>query len=415
MFKPLELYIGLRYVRARRRNGFISFISLSSMLGIALGVATLIVVLSVMNGFERELKQKILGMVSHLTLSGYDGTLSDWPELAQQARKHPEVLAAAPYVQREAMMMNGQLVHGAIVRGVVPELERGVSEIDDFMVAGDLDALQPGSYGVVLGIQLAQALGAHLGSKVNLVAPQATVTPAGVMPRMRRLTVVGIFKADHSQFDTVLAVMNMDDAAKIFRMQSRVSGVRLKLSDMFRARAVGQAINDELGGAFWAVDWTQLNANFFKALKMEKTAMFIILTLIVAVAAFNIVSTLVMVVTDKRSDIAILRTFGASPGKVMRIFMIQGTLIGSIGTVFGLISGVLLALNVETVLPRIEEALGRKILPPDIYYITEVPSELRWDYVLPIGLIAFGLTVLSTIYPAWRASRTQPAEALRYE
>jgi lipoprotein-releasing system permease protein len=415
MFRPLEVYVGLRYTRAKRRNHFISFISLTSMLGIALGVTALITVLSVMNGFERELRERILGMASHATISGTDGTLVGWSGLIDQAREHPDVVGVAPYVQAEAMLNRGGVVRGALVRGVLPETEPEVSEIDRFMEEGSINSLRPGECNVLLGIGLARALGARVGTKVTLIAPTATVTPAGVLPRLRRFTVTGIFKVDHGQFDSALAVTHVADAGRLFQLGERVSGLRIKLNDMFDAPRISKQLARSFGGRYWVRDWTQHNANFFRALKTEKTVMFVILTLIVAVAAFNIVSTLVMVVTDKESDIAILRTLGTSPASVMVIFMVQGTLIGLIGTLLGMLGGATLASNVETVVPAIESVFGMKFLPPDIYYISEVPSDMRWPDVLLISGVAFIMSMLATIYPAWRASRTQPAEALRYE
>ena len=415
MFRPLEVYIGLRYTRAKRRNHFISFISLTSMLGIALGVTALITVLSVMNGFERELRHRILGMASHATISGVDGTLPGWAPLVEKTREHSEVIGVAPYIQGEAMLNRGGAVRGALVRGVLPDAEPEVSDIDRFMEEGSMGSLQSGEYNVILGVGLAAALGARVGTKVTLIAPQATVTPAGVLPRLRRFTVTGIFRVDHGQFDTALAVTHLDDAAKLFQLSDRVSGLRIKLQDMDDAPRISKELALSFGGRYWVRDWTQHNANFFRALKTEKTVMFVILTLIVAVAAFNIVSTLVMVVTDKEADIAILRTLGTSPASVMMIFFVQGTLIGLIGTLLGMIGGVMLATNVETVVPAIEAFFNTKFLPPDIYYISEVPSDMRWPDVFLISGVAFVMSMVATIYPAWRASRTQPAEALRYE
>jgi lipoprotein-releasing system permease protein len=415
MFRPLEVYVGLRYTRAKRRNHFISFISLTSMLGIALGVTALITVLSVMNGFERELRERILGMASHATITGLDGTLPEWPRLVERARQHPDVQGIAPFVQAEAMLTRGNLVQGALIRGVLPDREPEVSEINRFLVQGRLDSLRPGEFNVLIGVGLARALGAGVGTKLTLVAPQTTVTPAGILPRLRRFTVSGIFKVDHGQYDSSLAVIHLQDAARMFRLKERVSGLRIKLGDLFIAPRVSRELARNLGGTYWVRDWTQHNANFFRALKTEKTVMFVILTLIVAVAAFNIVSTLVMVVTDKEADIAILRTLGVSPASVMTIFIVQGTLIGLIGTLLGMFGGVLLAGNVETVVPAIESVLGLKFLPPDIYYISEVPSDMRWPDVALISIVAFLMSMVATVYPAWRASQTQPAEALRYE
>jgi lipoprotein-releasing system permease protein len=415
MFKPLEVYVGLRYTRAKRRNHFISFISFSSMLGIALGVTALITVLSVMNGFEKELRERILGMASHATVSRFRGALHDWPAVAERARQHPRVAGVAPYVQGEAMLTRGRYVRGALVQGVLPELEPEVSDIDKYMIAGGLDSLRPGKFNVILGNGLAAALGVGIGDKVTVVAPKATSTPAGILPRLRRFTVTGIFEVKHGQYDNQLAVVHVDDAARLFQLNGGITGLRLKLDDMFLAPAVGRELAADLPGTYWVRDWTQYHANFFRALKTEKTVMFVILTLIVAVAAFNIVSALIMVVTDKESDIAILRTLGVTPGSVMLIFIVQGTLIGLIGTLLGMVGGVLLADNVETLVPAIEALFDTKFLSPDVYYISDVPSDMRWSDVGLITFVAFLMSIAATIYPAWRASRTQPAEALRYE
>jgi lipoprotein-releasing system permease protein len=415
MFKPLEVYVGLRYTRAKRRNHFISFISLSSMLGIALGVTALITVLSVMNGFEKELRERILGMASHATVSLFRGALQEWPSVAERARQHPRVVGVAPYVQGEAMLTRGRYVRGALLQGVLPEIEPEVSDIDEFMIAGSLDSLRSGEFNVILGNGLAGALGARVGDKVTVVAPKATSTPAGILPRLRRFTVTGIFEVKHGQYDTQLAVVHVDDAARLFQLGDGVTGLRLKLDDMFLAPAVGRELAADLPGTYWVRDWTDYHANFFRALKTEKTVMFVILTLIVAVAAFNIVSALTMVVTDKESDIAILRTLGVTPGSVMLIFIVQGTLIGLIGTLLGMGGGIALANNVETLVPAIEQFFDTKFLSPDVYYISDVPSDMRWSDVGLITTVAFLMSIVATIYPAWRASRTQPAEALRYE
>ncbi|MDX1435145.1 MAG: lipoprotein-releasing ABC transporter permease subunit [Gammaproteobacteria bacterium] len=415
MFKPLEVYVGLRYTRAKRRNHFISFISFSSMLGIALGVTALITVLSVMNGFELELRTRILGMASHATIARVGGTFADWAETADAARAHEHVVGAAPYVQGEAMLTKGRAVHGALVQGVLPELEPEVSDIDDYMVVGRFDSLRDGEYNVLLGAGLAGYLGARPGDKITIVAPQATPTPAGILPRLRRFTVSGIFEVKHAQYDTQLAVVHLADAARLFRLDDGVSGLRLKLDDMFLARRVSRELAADLPGFFSIRDWTQYHANFFRALATEKTVMFVILTLIVAVAAFNIVSALTMVVTDKEADIAILRTLGATPRSVMAIFVVQGTVIGLVGTLLGMVGGIALATNVETLVPAIEALFDTKFLPPDIYYISDVPSDMRWPDVYLITGVAFVMSIVATIYPAWRASRTQPAEALRYE
>lgn len=385
------------------------------MLGIALGVTALITVLSVMNGFEKELRQRILGMASHATIAGYGGNLKDWESVALAALRHASVIGAAPYVEGQAMLARGGNVYGGIVRGVLPSEERSVAEIDQYMVTGQLSDLRPGEFGIVLGKALAQGLGVGPGDKITLVAPQANVTPAGILPRLRRFTVVGLFEVGHAEFDMAFALTHLEDAARLFRLGDRVSGLRLKLDEIYAAPRVSHELTNELGRRYWVRDWTQYHVNFFRALRTEKTVMFIILTLIVAVAAFNIVSTLIMVVTDKQSDIAILRTLGASPRSIMLIFVVQGTVIGLVGTLFGALGGIGLATNVETLVPVIEHFFGVKFLSPDVYYISDVPSDMRWPDVALITTVAFVMCTLATLYPAWRASRTQPAEALRYE
>ena len=415
LFRPLSLCVGLRYMRARRRNHFISFISLTSMLGIALGVTALITVISVMNGFERELRSRILSMASHATISGLDGTLRDWRRLDPLAADYPGVIGVAPYVDGEVMLTHGHGVHGALVRGVLPDREPAVSQIGSFVLSGGIRRVRPGRAGGLLGAGLARRLGAAVGDRVTLIAPRTTVTPAGVLPRLRRFTVEGIFEVNHAQFDNAFAVVHLADAARLFKLGDAVSGLRVKVDDLYAAPRIARGLAERFGGRYWVTDWTQRNANFFRALKTERTVMFVILTLIVAVAAFNIVATLVMVVTDKEADIAILRTLGLSPGGVMRVFVVQGTLVGLVGTAVGIAGGVLLAANVESVVPVIEHLLGTKFLSPDVYYISEVPSEMRWSDVTLVAVVAFAMSVVATIYPAWRAARTQPAEALRYE
>lgn len=415
MFQPLELCLGLRYTRAKRRNHFISFISLFSILGVALGVATLIVVLSVMNGFEKTLRERILGMASHATISALVGQMTDWRRVAAAAVRHPEVLAAAPYVEAEVMLNRGSQVGGAVVRGVLPEEEKGVSEIADKMVAGRLEALVPGGYGIVLGRELALLLGVSLGDRVTVITPQAASTPVGILPRMRAFEVVGIFEVGMYEYDRAMAFVHLADAQRLLRLGEGVTGVRLKLVDMDRARQVAGELAESLGGGYWVSDWTRRHVNFFRAVQMEKRVMFVILTLILAVAAFNIVSTLVMVVTDKQADIAILRTLGMTPARILRVFVIQGSLIGVLGTVLGVAGGVAIAANVEAIVAFLERLFHVKFLAPDVYYISELPSDLRRGDVLVVASVAFALSILATLYPAWRASRVEPAEALRYE
>jgi lipoprotein-releasing system permease protein len=414
MFRPLELWIGLRYTRAKRRNHFISFISLVSMLGIALGVAALITVIAVMNGFEKELRERILGMVAHATVTGVGDGLQGWEGAVEQARAMPHVEGAAPFIERE-VMLQGKRVSGGILRGVLPEREPDVSEVGSRMVAGSLSDLHDGEYRIVLGRELALWLGVGVGDGVTVYAPMMRATPAGALPVMRRFTVSGIFEAGMQDYDRGYALVHMGDAARLLRMGDSVTGVRLKLDDMFQAWNVARDLRDRLGGYYRVRDWSAEHANFFQAIKTEKVVMFVILSLIVAVAAFNLVSTLVMLVTDKQADIAILRTLGMSPRTVMGVFMVQGTLVGVIGIVLGVIGGVLLAQNVSAVMHAIESTFGFQLMPADIYYISDLPSDLHWDDVWRITGIAFGFSTLATLYPAWRAARTPPAEALRYE
>ncbi|MFP4154395.1 MAG: lipoprotein-releasing ABC transporter permease subunit [Halothiobacillaceae bacterium] len=415
MFRPYELFVGLRYTGARRRNHFISFISATSVLGIVLGVMALIVVISVMNGFQDELRKRILGMTAHATVVEYGGSLTDWQSVADRVADESRVLASAPYIEAEAMLSAQPEVSGAIVRGVRPELENGVTDIARHMVAGRFDALEPGSYGIVLGRELADSLGVEVGDPLMLITANVAITPVGALLRERKFTVVGIFQVGMFEYDRGTAFIDLDDAQRLFRMQDEVSGLRLKLDDMFEAPWIARGLSASLGPDLWVSDWTRRHANFFRAVQTERTVMFVILSLIVAVAAFNIVSTLVMMVTDKQADIAILRTLGASPMSIMGVFVVQGTLIGVVGTIVGTFLGVLLALNVETIVPWIEALTGRQFMPADVYYISELPSRLDWLDVARIAGMSFTLSLLATFYPAWRASRTQPAEALRYE
>jgi lipoprotein-releasing system permease protein len=412
---PYELLIGLRYTRAKRRNHFISFISMTSMAGIALGVMALIVVLSVMNGFQDELRSRILGVAAHMEISGSGGQLHDWPGLSQQVAKHPEVRGMAPFVMGQALLVQGGETKGAMIRGLLPAEESKVAEFASHMKSGSLESLKPGEFNILLGGDLARSLGVFPGDKVAVIAPQGVVTPAGMMPRIKQFNVVGIFQMGMFEYDAGLALINLQDAQKLYRMGDAVSGLRVKLADMERAPWVLRELAKTLQGDYYLSDWTMSHTSFFQAVQIEKRMMFIILTLIVAVAAFNIVSTLVMAVTDKQADIAILRTLGASPRSIMAIFMVQGSLIGVIGTLLGLVFGVLLALNVETVVPLIERAVGMNLFPADVYYISKLPSKLNWPDVFTIGGVALVLSFLATLYPSWRAARIQPAEALRYE
>ena len=415
MRNPFELFAGLRYTRAKRRNHFISFISGASILGIAVGVTALITVLSVMNGFERELRVRILGMASHATIVGAEGPMLDWPAAATQSETHPNVMGVAPYIEGEGMLRVGNELSGTLLRGVLPDREPRVSDIGQKLIAGRFEDLESGEFRMVIGVELARLLSVRLGDTVDLMIPQASVTPAGVLPRFRRFTVVGVFEVGMYEFDRGMVFIHLDDAQALLRMGKGVTGVRLKLDDLFLAPRISRELAAELPGLYYVSDWTRSHANFFRAVATEKTVMFIILSLIVGVAAFNIVSTLVMVVQDKQADIAILRTLGASPRSVMLIFMVQGSLIGVFGTLLGLAGGIGLALNVENIVPLIEALIDQPVLAPDVYYISDLPSELKRADVLRIGMLSLALGLLSTLYPAWRASKVQPAEALRYE
>lgn len=412
---PFEIFIGLRYLRAKRRNSFISFISLISIVGIALGVAALIIVLSVMNGFQTEIRGRILGVASHIEITGLNNALHDWPLALQAAQRDKRVVAAAPYVTAQGLLSTGGTVRGVMVRGIDPAQEAKVVSIGDKMLTGALTDLHAGEWGMVLGVQLARQLGVGRGDKVTLITPQGQITPAGMLPRLKQFTVVGVFKVDMFEYDASLAMIQQRDAQTLFRLGDSVSGVRLKLQDLLAAPAVKQALVQQLPPSMYIADWTEQHANYFRAVQIEKRMMFIILTLIVAVAAFNLVSTLVMTVTDKQADIAILRTLGASPRSIMAIFMVQGTLSGVIGTLAGVASGVLVALNLGEIVSSAEHALGVKILSSEVYLIDRLPSDVVAGDVLTITLISLLLALLATLYPSWRASRTQPAEALRYE
>ena len=411
-----ELTIGLRYTRAKRRNHFISFISLISMGGMALGVAALIVVLSVMNGFQEELRSRILASISHVEIrASGSGGLADWKAVAGQVSGQPQVIGVAPYVEGQGLLAVGENVRGVLVRGVDPALENTVADFDKNMKRGRFDELRPGEFGIILGADLAARLNLGVGERVMLVTPQAQITPIGAMPRMKQFRLVGIFEFGLNDADGTLALINIADAQKVYQLGDAVSGVRLKLDDLFAAPRVARELAGKLRVDAQLRDWTMMNANFFRAVALEKKMMFIILTLIVAVAAFNIVSTLVMVVTDKQADIAILRTLGAPPSSIMKIFMVQGVLIGVIGTVLGVLGGTLLASNLDTVVPALERLLGTRLWDKNVYLISELPSKIVAADVLLITIVSFVLSVVATVYPSWRASRVQPAEALRYE
>ncbi len=413
---PYELFIGLRYTRAKKRNHFISFISLISLLGITLGMTALITVMSVMNGFQKEVRARILGVASHVQISGFDNKLSDWQLTADEASRNPAVVGAAPFVSAQGMVSYDQVVHGAIVRGILPDKENTVADFAGMMVSGELENLRPGEFGIVIGMELARSLGAFRGDKIVLISPQGQVTPAGILPRLKQFTVAGIFEAGHFEYDSALVLIHIADAQKLYRMnEDTVSGVRLKLSDMFQAPQIVQDLAASLSGAYYISDWTKQHANYFRAIQIEKRMLSLILALIIAVAAFNIVSTLVMAVTDKQSDIAILRTLGASPRSIMKIFIVQGTFIGVAGTILGVTGGVLLAYNVGEVVAFIEWIFSVQFLSNEIYYISKIPTDPQTSDIVTVAAVSFVLSLLATIYPSYRASKVNPAEALRYE
>ena len=411
-----ELFIGLRYTRAKRRNHFISFISLISLLGITLGMTALITVMSVMNGFQKEVRTRILGVASHVQVSGIDGTLTNWPQVAHETTNHPQVESAAPYVGAQGMVSVGQVVRGVMVRGILPALEDKVADLDRMMVNGKLNALVPGEFGIVVGTELARTLGVSRGDKIVLISPQGQVTPAGILPRLKQFTVTGIFEAGHFEYDSSLVLIHIVDAQKLYRMEDdQVSGVRLKLRDLFLAPQVVRELVPLISQDTHITDWTRQHANYFRAIQIEKRMLSLILALIIAVAAFNIVSTLVMAVTDKQPDIAILRTLGASPRSIMKIFIVQGTLIGVFGTLLGVVGGVLLAYNVSDVIALVERLFSVQFLSREVYYISEIPSDPQMADIVTVATVSFLLTLLATIYPSYRASKVNPAEALRYE
>ncbi|WP_026145579.1 lipoprotein-releasing ABC transporter permease subunit [Pseudomonas asplenii] len=416
MFRPLFVFIGTRYTRAKRRNHFVSFISLTSIIGLALGVVVMIVVLSVMNGFDREMRDRVLGMVPHATLESGE-PISDWQALADKVRQDPKVAAVAPFTQMQGLLTNNGQVQKVLLNAIDPAQERKVSIIDRFMQQGQLDALAPGSFGIVIGDKAATKLGVGLGDKLTFVAPEVSVTPAGMFPRMKRFTVVGIFHVGAGELDGYLGLTNLDDLARLHRWKpDQVQGLRLKFDDLFQAPREAWEIAQRLGdNHFYARDWTRTHGNLYQAIKMEKAMIGLLLLLIVAVAAFNIISTLVMVVNDKKGDIAILRTLGATPGQIMAIFMVQGSVIGVVGTLIGAAVGIFAALNVSAAISALEGLIGHKFLNADVYFIDYLPSQLMAEDVLMVCGAALVLSFLATLYPAWRAARTQPAEALRYE
>ncbi len=415
MFRPLELFVGLRYLRAKRRNHFISFISIIAVFSLFLAITVILTVLSVMNGFGYEIKDRILGMTAHATVLELDGKLSDWEKVQEQLKDDPNIQGSAPYVQGQAMLVLGKRVTGAQINGIDPAREDDVSKIGQHAQNVSLEVLRPKEFGILLGSDLANYLGAVVGDKLTLITPEATVTPAGILPKFRRFTVVGTYNVGMPQYDRNTAAIHIDDGKRLFRLGDSVTGLRLKFGDLFDAPDYTKELRERMGEGYWVTDWTYHNRNFFRALKMEKTMMWIIMTLIVLVAVFNIVSMLVMVVTEKQSDIAIMRTLGVSPKSIMGIFVVQGTLIGIMGVLLGAIGGVLLGSNVGKIVSAIENMFGIQFLSSDVYPISDFPSQVIPMDVFIVCATAFVLTVLATIYPAWKAARTQPAEALRYE
>lgn len=416
MLKPASLFIGLRYSRAKRRNHFISFIALASTLGIALGVTVLITVLSVMNGFERELQQRILGMAPHVVVTGLTGRLDDWPSLKETIDAQEGVSSSAPYITTQGMVRAGASNQFSLIQGIQPELHDQVSIIGDHMLAGELQNLKAGEYGIILGSGIARKLGVFVGDKVTLISVEGTTaTPAGISPRLKRFTLVGIFEV-RAEIDARLAVIHIKDAEKLLRYPAdEVSGLRIKADNVLRAASLSQQIYQTLDGPYFTSDWTRSHGSLFRAIKMEKTMMFILLTFIIAVAAFNIVTTLVMVVTDKQADIAILRTIGASPGQILSIFIVQGSLNGFFGTLLGLIGGISLSNSLPDIVVWVEQTFNVSLIPGDVYFVSFLPTQLLMSDVMNVSIAAFGMSILATLYPAWRASRVKPAEALRYE
>ncbi|WP_022952549.1 lipoprotein-releasing ABC transporter permease subunit [Leucothrix mucor] len=415
MFQPIEVSIGLRYTRARRQQSFVSFISFASMIGIALGVLVLITVLSVMNGFEQAMRDRILGVVSHITLSETDAMIENWSDRRDGVLKMEHVIAAAPFVEKQIMLNEGSSVQGALLEGVLPEYDKDIGNVSEHMLEGSFQDLVDGEDNIILGVKLAETLSVAVGDSVTLLTPSALSETTGELPILKQFNVVGIFRVDLQQYDRGTAYVHMADAMRLFEMGDQVTGLRLTLDDLYLSREVSQKLEETSGPDYWVSDWTRQNENFYKAIQLQKKIMFFLLGLIIAVAAFNLVSTLVMVVTDKDSDIAILRTLGMTPGSIMKVFMVQGTLIGVVGTILGVIFGVLLATNVDVIVPWLERLFDVNFISADVYGISELESKVEWSDVTMIAISALVLSMLATLYPSWKASRVQPAEALRYE
>lgn len=414
MFQPLSLAIGLRYLRSNRKKTRFSFISLALILGIVIGVTVLITTLAVMTGFQEELRTRILGTISHATVAGFDGSMQDWQSAVKIAETDKRVIGAAPYVEREAWLQ-GLEDQGAMIRGILPDQEPKVSDIDKKMKEGKITDLKPGEFNIILGTELAQFLGVTVGDKVTMLIAERSATPVGILPKMRRFNVVGIFEIGAQEYDFGLALVHMQDMQRMGRMGDKVTGVRLRLTDLWDAWEVARDLTDQMKGDYRVRDWSSDHVNFFRALKMEKIVMFVLLSLVVAIAVFNLVSSLIILVKDKQSDIAILRTLGLSPAKIMQVFVVQGTVIGLVGISLGVIAGVLLSNNLTSIVKFIETITGSELMPSDVYYISGVPSQVILSDVVQVAVVAFILCLVATIYPAWRASRTDPASALRYE
>ena len=415
MFHPVSLFVGLRYIRSKRRNGYVSLFSLVSIITLCLGVMLLITILSVMNGFEKEVRERILNMISHITVSGYDGKIKDWNKVVGQLQEHPEVVGTAPFIRAEGMLIFKREVTGALFRGIDPEREKTVSRIADSMVAGSIDDLKSREFGIILGQDLAYKLGVDVGQKITMVTPSANVTPAGVVPRLKRFTIVGLFKVGFYEYDSALALIHLDDAAKVFRKKSGVTGVQVQVENLFDVARVKRQLQNQYEQDYWINDWSYYHANWFSAVQMEKRMMFSILFIIILVVSINIISSMITVVNDKRSDIAIMRTFGAKTGTIMRVFLIQGSVIGIIGTLLGTGLGVLLSLNLEKLYTGLEKLVGAEIIDPSVYLISDLPSDVQLDQVLIISISTLITSIVATIIPALTASHVNPADALRYE
>jgi lipoprotein-releasing system permease protein len=415
MRERYEWLVGTRYLRSGNRRGFLSFITVISVVGLALGVAVLLVVMSVMNGFESELRSRILTVTSHATLMGLEGPLPDWREVQQRANSMQGVTGSAPYIEARAMLAAGARLAGAQLRGIDPLQEQAIVGIGRSLVLGSLASLKAGEYGIVLGEALAQELGATIGGKVVVIAPEGTVTPAGLVPRMKRFTVTGIFRSGMYEYDRGLALLHVADAARLYRLGDAVTGIRLALSDPLRAPALVRQLAVDMGGGYFVSDWTRIHPNFFRSIQMTKSMLFVILSLIVAMAAFNIVATLVMVVKDKSQDIAILRTLGAAPRNIQAVFLVQGVMIGLVGVLAGITLGVLLAMNLETLIHGLEALTNSRFLDAKVYFMSDLPAQVRLTDVARVSIVALLLCIIATVYPAWRASRLAPAEVLRHD